>query len=179
MGQLNYIGKLSIADAFPILDIARKYIRGLVALILPSINARIGGLTHLTVNVKPPKLSGSIDLAAKILLATRLRINLPKFYLSAVLAAKARIEFIMARLQAGLSWRLGYPGRVHVFVYEGTAGEMGATIESAVGVGKLGNIENGLVVFAPAIMVEVTDAAAMASLKTLVDCNPGASIGLL
>lgn len=171
MATLTYIGRLSIEEAIPILALARAQLRGLVAVMLPDVAARLAGALKVSVSVSIPGIVG--DITAKIQALTSLIASLPTLSLvpptgaiTAVGAIIVQLGIIKAALEAALSWG-SFPGTVHVFVYNGRADQMGATISSAVAGGALGTVPGASTVMAPIIVVETSDTVAVASVRSV------------
>lgn len=171
MASLTYIGRLSIEEAIPILALAKTQLRVLVAVMLPDVAARLAGALKLSVSVSMPGIVG--DITAKIQALTSLIASLPTLSLvpptgaiSAVGTIIVQLGLIKAALDAALSWGT-FPGSVHVFVYNGRADQMGATISAAVSGGMLGGVRSDANVIAPFIVVETIDTIAVTSLRAI------------
>jgi len=166
MATIKYLGHLSLMEVFPIIMSARRQILAVVSLVRPSVKARLDGLLKLAASIKPPSISASVQLGIKLRDSLQVAIAPPSFAASACAQLSARLTAIIGALQAAVSWGI-FPGFVHVFVYEGRADQMGATISAAIQGGLLSDISPQAMVYAPAIVVDATDPVAPPALKVI------------
>jgi len=163
--MIQYLGRLGIEDAIPILALARARIAAVVNLVLPDIQGRLDGALRLSVSIRPPSIGASLALALKLVAALQIAIAPPSvnFAALACLQLAVRLQGLVATLQAALGWG-ALPGTVHVFVYEGRVSDMAAAIEAEIPRA----IPSTVNVYAPIIVVETSDMVALASLKVVV-----------
>lgn len=171
MGTVSYLGNISILDAFPILALARTAISGVVTATRPDIMARLDGAIRLLANVsvRPPSIAASLQTAVKILAALQVAIAPPQinFSITACNTLIARLTLIKAALDLALNWGV-YPGSVHVLVYQGKLRDMAAGVSQAVNGGVIEGVPLNADVYAPFIVVDVTDTVSLSSLKVMV-----------
>jgi hypothetical protein len=166
MGTISYLGHFSILEAFPVIAAARGVISVAIGSLLPEMSARLAGALRLQASLRPPSLGASIALATKILANVKVSVAPPgvNFTMMAQLIARLRVTIEAMRL--ALAWGV-FPGSVHVYVYQGAAGDMGPTISAAVSGGMLGGVRSVANVIAPFIVVETSDAVALASIRSV------------
>ena len=171
MGSIQYLGRLSLIEAFPILAVARLQVRAIVNLVLPDVTARLAGAVALAANIrlKPPSLSASVVLAAKILAQLQVAITPPSvdFAVAACASLIAQLGSIKAALDLALNWGV-FPGSVHVFVYQGAAQDMGATVTAYISGGGLAGVVGTSKVIAPFVVVETADVVSTTSLQAMI-----------
>jgi hypothetical protein len=162
---IQYLGKLGIDDAVPILALARTRIRAVVDLVLPDIQGRLAGALRLQATIRPPSIGVSLALALKLVAALQIAIAPPSvnFAALACLQLIARLRGIVATLNAALGWG-ALPGTVHVFWYEGRVADMAAAVAAELPAAIPGTVN----VAGPIIVVETSDSVALASLRTVV-----------
>jgi hypothetical protein len=163
--MIQYLGKLGIDDAVPILAIARTRIAAVVNLVLPDIQGRLDGALRLQVNIRPPSIVNTIRIVTALLAALQVAIVPPSvdFATLACLQLVARLQGVVASLQAALGWG-ALPGTVHVFWYEGRVADMAAAVAAELPAAIPGTVN----IAGPIIVVETSDSVALASLRTVV-----------
>lgn len=164
--MIQYLGKLGIDDAVPILALARTRIAAVVNLVLPDIQGRLSGALAFSATIKPPSFVNGIAFVAQLLLALRaITISPPSVGFQAAACAQviAKLQGLVATLNAALGWG-ALPGTVHVFYYEGRVADMAAAVAAELPAA----IPSTVNIAGPIIVVETSDSVALASLRTAV-----------
>lgn len=177
--SLIYIGSVSIGVAIPLLLQLSLAIELLIPGLITEITAKLAGYAKLSVQlgIKPPSLTGSIDLAAKLSASLAAALSLGftppsvNFGAAAVLAIIAELEVKLGALKAALDLALQIKGLaaaagVKLFLYEGKLIDLGATLDAQVGV-KAG-LDLQVPIFLPLLVVDAqASPETVTALKTL------------
>lgn len=144
---LLFIGEVSIAVAIPMLLSLSLAIELLIPGLIAEITGKLAGYAKLALSlgIKPPSLSGNLELAAKILASLTAAASLGfvppniNFAATAVLALIAELNIKLGALQLALDLALQIKGLaanagVKLFVYEGKLIDLGATLDAQVGI---------------------------------------------
>jgi hypothetical protein len=165
MGKLSYSGELDISDAFPVLKLVGLQIQSFVGLMLPQLLLELQLLAKLTINPWP-SISASIALATRLLLNLRIALDLPALSIDLGVGVLLKLKLIKAAIEAALGWGL-YPGAVHVFLYQGKAGQLGTSING----GQLGNVPRNRKVLAVFLVASMKDPRTIQTLRTVLKVN--------
>lgn len=175
MGKLSYSGELDISDALPVLKLAGLQIQGFVNLMLPQLLLELQLLMQLSLRMNPwPSIALSIALAVKLLLNLKLALDLPAVSVDLGIGVLLKLKLIKAAIDAALAWGL-FPGSVHLFVYQGQAGQLGSTINA----GPPGDVPRDRKVLAVFLVASMNDPRTLLTLKTVLKVNmPSARVRL-
>jgi hypothetical protein len=175
--SLTFIGSVTLGVAIPLLLNVALAIELVIPGLLAELNAKIAGYAKLAVSlgIKPPSLTGSIDLAAKIAAALNASIGFTppsvNFAASAVLALIGEIELKLGGLQAALDLALQIKGiaaaaGVKLFIYEGRLIDLGATLDAQVAA--KASLDMNVPIFLPLLVVDSSASPeTVTALKTL------------
>jgi hypothetical protein len=169
MNSLTYLGEVGFTTLLPVIGSARNVIEGAVLLQMPDLQARLAGAVNMQLNYHPPSIAVSLQVAEALVASLSAAITPPGIDVSVSVVADLILQLrgIIAALNLALNWG-NFAGEISLFVYNGTAGAMGTTVQGAVNAGYLGSIPAGSMVIAPVLMCALSNPVAKASLELCV-----------
>ena len=176
MGELIYVGEVSIGVAIPLFLSLALQVELAIAGLIPQLAAKLAGYIdlQLRLSIKPPSLNASLDIAAKILASLQASIGftLPsvnftgELLLGLILQLKLQLAGLKALLDLALQIKgLAAAAGIKLFVYKGPLAHLGATLDAQVGV--KASIDLDIPIYVPLFVVEASRTETVAALRTV------------
>ncbi len=174
MGELIYIGEVSVGVAIPLFLSLALQVELAIAGLIPQIAAKLAGYAalQLKLSIKPPSINASLEIAAKILASIQASIGFTppsiNFTADLLLVLILQLKLQLAGLKALLDLALQVKGLaaaagIKLFVYKGPLLHLGATLDAQVGV--KASIDLDVPIFVPIFVVEASRTETVFALK--------------
>lgn len=169
MNSLTYLGDVGFSTLLPVIGLGQAAISAGVTAQLPYFQAQLAGCVQAQIDFVPPSIAASLAIAEQMVVELTAILALPIASISVSVIADLilQLQGIIAALQLALQWG-NFAGEISLFVYNGTAGAMGTTVQGAVNAGYLGSIPASAMVIAPVLMCALSNPVAKASLELCV-----------
>ncbi len=140
--SVDYLGSLTIGNSVPLAAALNANLDASLALVLPSLNARVAGLVQLSINlgITAPSIVASLDVATKLLasLTSSVSLGLPgvNFQVAAIANLLAQLELDLGALNVSAAFSvsaaltLGTAG-CHAWAAVSTSAAIGGEIDDA------------------------------------------------